>query len=145
MAYRHRDISNMDNTVTLRDLEARREELEGERDAYAVLPCEQSEDGGSGCPTCAAGWATENPSDAKELAKLIAFIDEISGYMDRDETLINDAYFEDYARELAENCGMLPSNRSWPLNCIDWDAAADALKEDYTSAEWDGVTFWGRG
>lgn len=60
------------------------------------------------------------------------------------ETLIRDSYFKDYARELADDIGATNSESTWPNNYIDWDAAADALQQDYTSIEFDGVTFWVR-
>lgn len=57
-------------------------------------------------------------------------------------TLIADDYFEDYAYELANDIGAIPDDMSWPANCIDWTKAADALKMDYTSVDFDGTTYW---
>lgn len=59
-------------------------------------------------------------------------------------TLIRDSYFEDYAQQMAEDIGAINRDATWPLNHIDWEAAAEALKGDYTSAEFDGVTYWAR-
>ena len=59
-------------------------------------------------------------------------------------TLIRDSYFEDYARELAEDIGAVSKDLSWPACHIDWEAAADALKMDYTEIEIDGETYWVR-
>ncbi len=61
---------------------------------------------------------------------------------DFEPTLIHETYFEDYARELADDCGMLDKDAGWPANHIDWDAAADALKQDYTTVEYDGDTYF---
>ncbi len=58
------------------------------------------------------------------------------------ETLIRHDHFEDYARELAEDTGMIKGDESWPLNCIDWEEAADQLKQDYFSVDFDGVEYW---
>jgi len=58
------------------------------------------------------------------------------------ETLIRDSYFEDYARELAEDTGMIKGDEEWPLRHIDWEAAADELKQDYFSVDFDGVEYW---
>lgn len=58
------------------------------------------------------------------------------------ETLIRDSYFEDYARELAEDTGMVKGDEDWPLRHIDWEAAADELKNDYFSVDFDGVEYW---
>lgn len=63
-------------------------------------------------------------------------------------TLIRDSYFRDYAMDLAEEIsdqaeryGRQPS---WPYICIDWDKAARELQMDYTSVEFNGVTYWVR-
>lgn len=85
--------------------------------------------------------------EAAELVTLRAFADEADGYIDDwkyGEAFIADSYFEDYARELADDIGAIDSNATWPLTYIDWPAAADALKEDYTSIDLDGMTFWAR-
>lgn len=57
---------------------------------------------------------------------------------------IRDTYFEDYAQELAEDCGMVNSDTNWPNNHIDWTAAANELLYDYTEVVFDGVTYYTR-
>lgn len=59
-------------------------------------------------------------------------------------TLIRDSYFTDYARELAEDIGAIQSDAGWPAYCIDWDYAARELQVDYTTVDFDGVTYWAR-
>lgn len=59
-------------------------------------------------------------------------------------TLILDSYFENYAQQLAEDIGAIPDDAQWPANCIDWERAARELQVDYTSVEYDGITFWYR-
>jgi hypothetical protein len=54
------------------------------------------------------------------------------------EQLILDADFESYARELAEDCGMVKEDAAWPNNHIDWKAAAHELKQDYTMIRLNG-------
>lgn len=58
--------------------------------------------------------------------------------------IIPDHQFEDYARELADELGLIPDENAWPANHIDWEAAATALQQDYTGFDFDGVTYWGR-
>jgi hypothetical protein len=58
--------------------------------------------------------------------------------------LIRDSYFEDYAREFAEDIGAIKGDLGWPYDCIDWEKAARELQMDYSSFEFDGVTFWYR-
>lgn len=81
-----------------------------------------------------------------ELALLEALASEANGTPDWEygETLIRDSYFEDYARELAEDIGAIPSDAGWPAYCIDWEWAARELQHDYFSVEFDGITYWVR-
>jgi hypothetical protein len=55
--------------------------------------------------------------------------------------LIADSDFEDYARQLAEDIGAVPSDGSWPVSCIDWERAADELRADYTTITYDGEDY----
>jgi len=55
--------------------------------------------------------------------------------------LIPEHEFTDYARELAEDCGMIPDDTQWPLTCIDWTQAARELRYDYTAVTFDGASF----
>ena len=46
---------------------------------------------------------------------------------------------EDFAQNLADDLGLIPSEYSWPASCIDWDQAARELMMDYM--EHDGYYF----
>lgn len=83
--------------------------------------------------------------ETEELVRLKEFRDEL-GLPDwtYGETLIRESYFEEYAEQLAEDIGAISRDASWPLTHIDWTEAAEVLKIDYTSADLDGVTYWGR-
>ena len=59
-------------------------------------------------------------------------------------TLIRDSYFTEYARELAQDIGVILRDGGWPVNCIDWDKAADELKTDYQLVDFDGIDYWVR-
>ena len=116
------------NIIDVRDIIARVEVLEDERD------------------TEAEGF------DDSELADLESLLAELVG-MGGDEqwrgdwypvTLIRDTYFKDYAQELAEETGAIPDNVTWPCSCIDGARAARELQYDYSSVEIDGVTYWTR-
>lgn len=77
----------------------------------------------------------------EEIAALVEEIERYSG--DRAEdgiALIPDDEFEDYARELAEDLGLVTA-RGWPSTCIDWVWVADDLKVDYTSVTFRGVVY----
>lgn len=77
--------------------------------------------------------------------KLREELRDVEGYCEdfhHGETLIRSGdAFVDYAQQLAEDCGMVPDNRSWPLNCIDWDFAARELAHDYSEVEVCGVNW----
>jgi hypothetical protein len=84
--------------------------------------------------------------EEEELASLTEF----KAYVDSEEWndgigFIADDYFETYAREFASDIGAIDDDARWPANYIDWERAADALKMDYTAAEYSGVTYWYRG
>lgn len=57
------------------------------------------------------------------------------------ETLIQESFFVEYAQELAEEIGSISRDERWPLNHIDWEAAAKELKNDYMSVDFDGVEY----
>jgi len=91
-----------------------------------------------------ADWTEEQEN---EYQVLLAFAEQAEGYCADwryGETLINDGYFERYAQELAEDTGALENCDKWPATCIDWEKAADELKQDYTAIDFDGTTFWTR-
>jgi hypothetical protein len=119
------DISNNDNAIDSRDVIARIEELESEKE-----DCKENQ---------------EEFENQEELDSLIALQDQCEGYAvdwKYGETLIRDTYFQDYAKELASDIGAISHDEQWPLNCIDWEEAVDELQQDYTSVEFDGETYW---
>ena len=145
-------ISNNDDVIDSRDVIARIEELEGERDFFEIDAeiLEEPDTFGnveSDTDASRAAWAIQNEDDAKELKDLTELAEEAEGYAadwKYGETLIRDSYFEDYARDLADDIGAIKTDACWPNNFIDWEAASEALKQDYTAVEFDGVTYWVR-
>ena len=96
-------------------------------------------------------------AEAEELRQLEELAEEASGYAEDwhyGEALILDSHFEDYAKQLAEDCApdhetaKLIANDGrgdyWPLTCctIDWERAVRDLQMDYTSVEVAGFTYW---
>lgn len=70
-------------------------------------------------------------------------------------TLVRDSHFQTYAEDLAndvagssEEADLLSgtAEQHWPFTFMvtDWEAASEALKQDYTSVDFDGVTYWVR-
>lgn len=158
------DIDNSADYLDIRDIIARIEELEAERELLADEQSEAQTDltlasHGDGDTT---GELTERANSAddaliewdndnsQELASLTAFIDQFKGCGGDEEwrgdwypiTLIRDSYFEDAMDEMVADCYNLdvldiPSFVTLTINYR-------ALQMDYTSAEFDGVTYWAR-
>jgi hypothetical protein len=94
------------------------------------------------------------PEQAEQLAKYVELCGELGceptpddlrkWANDYDPTLIEDDYFEEYARDLADELGMNIDAQSWPLTYINWERAAEALQMDYSSVEYDGDTYYYR-
>lgn len=80
-----------------------------------------------------------------ELKKLEDFRDEVGSKGDliteNHGPFVREDCFAEYAEELAEDIGAIDRQTGWPLNCIDWDKAADELRSDYSEVEWDGHTY----
>lgn len=114
-----------------RDLQKRLEELEGMDEAYR-------ESLGTSMPE--APLDDDETSELEELQTLANDVEE----WQYGAQLIPVDDFEAYAQSLAEDCGMLPDDASWPLNCIDWEKAAEQLQQDYSEVEYQGSTYYVR-
>jgi hypothetical protein len=89
--------------------------------------------------------------DDAELNRLRTLLVELAEHFGDAEVfggiaLVHDDYFTEYAREYAADSDILggKENWDWPYNHIDWDAAADELRQDYSAIDFDGVRYWGR-
>lgn len=100
-------------------------------------------------------WCGSNDDDDRtDLKVLREFAKSCEGYISDwkyGEQIIADHYFSQYAEEFADDIGAINDgsrfgggSTPWPLMHIDWDAAADDLKQDYTEFELLGQTFWAR-
>jgi hypothetical protein len=142
-----RDIDNMQDLLDVRDLIARVEELEEEREELieAVGEATDKEMARQAIRDWEALWLNE-------LETLASLMDDMKGYGGDEQwrgdwyplTMIRDSYFKNYAMELAEDIGAIPADTAWPCTCIDWDKAARELRTDYTSVEYDGISYWVR-
>ena len=124
--------------IDVRDIIARVEELEKDRGGYDADALD--------------AWRENYPGDEEELEALTAILEDLKDNGGDEQwrgdwypvTLIRGDHFEDYARELAEDIGAVNKNAEWPNNHIDWEAAAEALQQDYTSTDIDGTDYWYR-
>jgi antirestriction protein len=123
-------IDNSEDMLDSRDIIARIAELE------ATMP----ENYGAG-----ADVDTDDLAELTALHKLAAQCESLDDW-EHGLGLVRDSYFVTYAQELAEDTGSLPcrSKLQWPNYCIDWEYAARELQHDYSSVDFDGVTYWVR-
>jgi len=146
-------VNNSEDILDSRDVIDRRDELQEERDSItaeiADLEAQTADDPVYGELDARRdtlrdelnAWDEEN---AAELAALNAFIAQGSDEWEYGEALVRDSYFIAYAQDFAEDIGAIDADAGWPARCIDWERAARELRMDYTSAEFDGVTYWFR-
>ena len=122
-------IDNSDDIIDSRDIIARIAELEGERDGWTGTQAE---------------WlASDKGSELTALELLAADAEEYTDDWHHGVTLIRDTYFVEYVQDLLADCGTIPSDLpSWVV--LDWEKTAENVQVDYTSIEFDGVTYWVR-
>lgn len=90
--------------------------------------------------------AFDDEDEGNEYIALKALADEAEAYSEDwtyGSTLIRDSYFSDYVQELLEDCGDLPKDLPHYV-VVDWEATARNIRQDYTSVDFDGVTYWVR-
>lgn len=156
-------FSNSDDLIDVRDVIARYEELAswpectvcGELCELGPKTWIHSHSQDVYCGTGDGAMASPTILDEDESGELVtlrALLDELKGNGGDEQwrgdwypvTLIRDSYFVDYAQQLAEDIGAVDPQAGWPTYCIDWERAARDLRMDYTSVEFDGVTYWTR-
>ena len=122
------EISNSDDVIDSRDVIARIVELQAEKEDL------ENEE--------LADWEKENGEELKALEELAEEGEDYAPDWLHGETLIRDSYFTEYAQQLAEDIGAIDKNAGWPSMHIDWEAAAEELKGDYSCISFDGVDYW---
>lgn len=131
-----------EDTIDTRDLQAKIDDFQSEFDA--LVDEYEDGDGGEDAGEDLANWLEEN---GDEFVTLLAVKEEVEQYTsewDDGAGLIADDHFEDYAQQLAEDIGAIDRNAQWPLNYIDWSAAADELKHDYSEITIGDRSYWVR-
>lgn len=139
----NRNISNNDDIIDSRDIIERISELEND----LGLPHAETEieSFNAWLKLQADNDESLHQDNARELLSLLKLQEQCEDYAEDWKygvSLIRDSYFKEYARQLAEDIGDIKGNERWPFNCIDWDEAAEQLQMDYTSVDFDGVTYW---
>ena len=81
-----------------------------------------------------------------ELKALEEFAEEASEYAPDwhyGETIIHEDYFTQYAQELSDELSLGDGAMArWPFTHIDWEAAADELKMDYSVVGFNGIVYY---
>jgi hypothetical protein len=155
MSTRIIEISSTDDTIDVRDVIARVEELEDQKTDADTCLCGESKgehtEDGDGCNEYEEDTGLDE-DETKELSTLTELLDDLRGNGGDEQwrgdwypvTLVRDSYFTDFAQEEAESCGLVDDNARWPATCIDWERAASELQSDYSTVEFEGITFWYR-
>lgn len=89
-----------------------------------------------------AEWEEENKEELDKLKKIET---DFGGLIPREFTLIDESDFANYAREHAEDTGAIDRHPEWPIDCIDWDQAANDLQSDFSEIEIESTTYYYQG
>lgn len=132
-------VNNDQDIIDSRDLTARIEELEGE---IAELEEERADpDTDEDRKDEIRGELEIMKADLEALKEFAAEAESSPDFW-YGETLIRDSYFVEYAQQLAEDIDAIQKDAHWPMQFIDWEAAAEALKQDYRIADFNGEIYW---
>ena len=123
-----------------RDLQARLEELESEREDFqnTVNDAEEGEEKQTAQEELDS-WEGDN---LEELEALQALKDEVPEW-DDGNTLIPEEDWIDYVQELLIDIGDLPRNIPWYIE-IDWDRTAENIAQDHGTVDYLGTTYYYR-
>ena len=143
----------MSNYLDTRDLYKRQCELQDELDDLkeaaedARIQFEEADGDQSDAFSDVKREAFEELEDwlsdyGEELEALNDLENEVGSEWMHGETLILEGEFKQYAMKLAEDLhGNAIRDAGWPFDCIDWEQAAEGLKMDYSSVDYDGETY----
>ena len=89
-------------------------------------------------------FKTDQQDELVALRALVAEASQCTDDWEHGATLIRERHFVKYAEQLADDIGAIDLNHKWPLNHIDWEAAAEELQGDYCEVDFDGETYFVR-
>lgn len=145
--------TNRDDVIDSRDIIERIDELETSIDSAYDEYCEARKEIEEEPLDKEAWLELEHNADGSiiaeehaELQALESLQDEASGYAGdwrHGATLVRDSYWVEYVQDMLADIGDLPRDLPGYI-AIDWDKTADNIKVDYTSVDFDGVTYWVR-
>lgn len=134
-------------TLDTRDLNDRKIELEGYRDALdtaraLLAEAETEQEKEQAQESVELAEIDFGEAEAEELAELETLEDEISEWR-HGETLILDSDFVEYVEDMLKDCGDLPKDIPWYI-AIDWQKTADNIAMDYSIVTYQGQDYYVR-
>lgn len=142
------EIDYSSDIIDSRDLYNRLEELREISQAVddAQEELDSSEDENKEDLVAALDSATDAYNDIKDELKELEIAESEISEFSGGNTLISEQHFEDYCREMLEDCGDIPKGLpDYIKNNIDWSGVASDLKHDYSEITLQGNTFYYRG
>jgi len=136
---------NTDDTIDSRDIIARLEELQSEKDDLTLAvtdldPQEEPEELDEAV-TALSVWEDDNGEEYEALKALDEEGEECSSDWRYGELLIRESYFEKAMDEMVSECYELPKDLPfWMTITYDYDA----LRQDYTELDFGGVSYFVR-
>lgn len=135
---------NGDDTIDSRELAELLAEMASDRvDLEDAVNDAEDDEAKAEAEAALAEWDDDH---GEEYEALKAFCEEAEQYCAdwvHGVQLILDEHWDEYAEQLTDDLGALPSGiPEWVV--IDWEATAENLKADYTAVEWGAYTYWVR-
>lgn len=85
-------------------------------------------------------WKEDWLDEIVEITDIEKLEDEVGSEFEYGVTLIEEDEFEDYCRDLVEECGYISKDfPSWIE--VDWSRTADNMRVDYSEVEYQGETY----
>lgn len=145
------DFSKYDDIIDVRDIISRVEELRESRDSLREEFDSMPTNAGVDFDNWVCNQVGFSREEFEELQTLESLLSDLCGNGGDEQwegdwypvTLIRDSYFTDYAQELVYDIGDMPREIPSYIE-IDWEATARNIRMDYSSVEFDGVTYWYR-
>jgi hypothetical protein len=134
-------IDNTQVIIDSRDVIERLEELQEERqDLVDAVEDAEGKEAKRVASEALEEWDNDNGNDLRAIKALAEEGENCAADWLYGEALIRESYFVEYCQDLCEDIGDLPKEMPSYL-VIDWEATAKNLQQDYTSIDFDGVTY----
>lgn len=135
---------NGDDTIDSRELAELLAEMASDRnDLEDAVEEAEDDEAKAEAEAALAEWDDDNGEEYEALKAFCEEAEQYCGDWVHGVQLILDEHWDEYAEQLTDDLGALPSGiPEWVV--IDWEATAENLKADYTAVEWGPYTYWVR-